>query len=150
MEEKLNQIIELIKTSNQEITSLEEKVDLKMKELEEMINKINVKIKKLEEMINKINERINKLENKINKLELEINHLDEKFEAKYNQIIKDISFELRETGDVMYQAMDRKDNKSKDEIKHYMQNKEEQKLNLIKSTVNNLIKLNDQNLHQTV
>ena len=105
MEEKLNQIIELIKTTKGEIT-----------------------------------DEFNK----------KINYLDEKFEAKYNQIIKEISFELRETGDVMYQAMDRKDNKSKDEIKHYMQNKEEQKLNLIKSTVNNLIKLNDQNLHQMV
>ena len=105
MEEKLNEIIELIKTSNKEIT-----------------------------------DEFNK----------KINYLDEKFEAKYNQIIKEISFELRETGDVIYQAMDRKDNKSKDEIKHYMQNKEEQKLNLIKSTVNNLIKLNDQNLHQMV
>ena len=132
MEEKLDQIIEiteLIITTNQEIKT---------------------EIKQLNERVTKLEEKVNKLDEKINKLKIEINHLDEKFEAKYNQIIKDISFELRETGDVMYQAMDRKDNKSKDEIKQYMQNKEEQKFKIIKSTVNNLIKLNDQNLHQMV
>ena len=141
MEEKLNEIIELIKTTKEEIT---DEFNKKINSLEE---KVDARINSLEA---KIDEKVKELENKIKELENKINYLDEKFEEKYNQIIKEISFELRETGDVMYQAMDRKDNKSKDEIKHYMQNKEEQKLNLIKSTVNNLIKLNDQNLHQMV
>ena len=139
MEEKLNQIIEiteLIITTNQEIKS-------EIKQLNEKVNKLGGNFNKLDRNFKKLDESFNKLDEKVN-------NLDKKFEAKYNQIIKEISFELREMGDVIYQAMDRKDNKSKDEIKHYMQNKEEQKLNLIKSTVNNLIKLNDQNLHQMV
>ncbi len=111
--------------------------------MEEKLNQII----EITELIITTNQEI---KSEIKQLNEKVNNLDKKFEAKYNQIIKEISFELREMGDVIYQAMDRKDNKSKDEIKHYMQNKEEQKLNLIKSTVNNLIKLNDQNLHQMV
>ena len=142
MEEKLNLILDSIVDVNTNLKNLSNDMNEKLEALEKRFDE------KLEALEKRFDEKLEALERKfdgkIEALDQKINEVDEKGQARHDNLVAEIVYEIRNITEMCYKAMDRKDNEVKKEIKmleEKFDSQNEKEYNIFTNTLDKLSKL---------